>query len=437
MIGWSLFNAYFALFLTQVSGSQLSGAGFLIDFVMLLSCLLQLMVGSLLLRLPIRLPVAGSLLGIFATWGAATTLFANGDFGRSLYAPIQYYVVWGFFAIFIYAAVEMGVNLAPSVRRFVVVPWIVMFAVSGFIGLLQMLGVGFALALSPSQAFGIVFRPTGLTDYTFLLGMQGVFGMALIGSRLIARDLKFWEWLTLGGFMLVVLIAQYRSLYYTGLLLMGIAVLFLQFRRDRAKAIGLGLLAVGLVVALLVLFPAKFAYGLRGTEGDTALQARYDSWQQLKPVLATRPLTGIGADQNLMIGPNLANIDKYAGTVIDNFYRMVLICYGYTGGLFMIMTLTGLGLGIFMRYLGSTAPEVKLYTLAAGVVFLSLLGVSMTGNSFVYRQVGYSFAVLLALGTPSWKERKLIDPVSPMIALARSLARTPMRVLFPNLGRVR
>ncbi|RYG30977.1 hypothetical protein EON81_23845, partial [bacterium] len=197
------------------------------------------MVGSLLLRLPIRLPVAGSLMAIFSTWGAATTLFANGDIGRSLYAPVQYYVVWGFFGIFIYAAVEMGVNLAPSMRKFIVIPWLLIFAFSGIIGLLQMMGVGFALALSPTQAFGIIFRPTGITDYTFLLGMQGVFGMALIGSRLIARDLKFWEWIALGGFMVIILIAQYRSLYYTGLLLMGVAVLFLQFRRNRAKAIGL------------------------------------------------------------------------------------------------------------------------------------------------------------------------------------------------------
>ena len=437
MIGWALFNAYFALLLTHLSAQQLSGVGFLSDFILLLSCLGQLTVGSLVLRLPIRLPVAGTLFAIFMTWGTATTMLANGEIGRSFYAAISYYILWGFFGIFIYAAVEMGVNLSPQIRKLIVAPWLISLAFSGLVAVGQVAGLGFAKALSPTGAFGEVFRPTGLADYTFMLGLQGVLGMAIVGARLRERDLKWTEWIAVGFFMLVILIAQYRSLYYTGIALTGVLLLVLQFKRNRLKALAMGGLGVAAIIVPLVLFPNKFIYGMRGAENDPALMVRYAAWDQVRPVLAERPLTGIGADQNLMITTGVASIDKYAGLTMDNFYRMVLICYGYTGGLFMILTMVALGIGLFMRYDGSRAAGVKTYTIAALIVYAALLGVSTTGNSFVYRQVGYSFAVLLALGTPSWAERRLVDPVSPLLAFARTLARTPLRTLFPNLGRVR
>ncbi len=437
MVGWTLFNAYFALLLTHIPYNRIGGAGFFIDFVLLFSCLVQLLVGSLLLRLPLRLPVAGTFLAILMTWSGATTLFANGDIGRALYSPVQYYVLWGFFPIFIYTAVEMGVNLSPKIRKIIVVPWLLSLAISGLIGYLQVAGVGFALSLSPTGAFGDVFRPTGLTDYTFMLGMQGVFGVAIVGARLRERNLSVGEWVAVGFFMSVILVAQYRSLYYTGIALTAVIILVLQFKRDKRKGFVMTGLGVASILLPILLFPQKFTYGMRGSVNDPALQARYLSWEQLKPVLAARPFTGIGADQSLMISTGVAAIDKYSGTVIDNFYRMVLICYGYTGGLFMIVTLLAMGIGLFMRYDSSRAPEVKSYTIAGLIVFAAILGVSMTGNSFVYRQVSYSFAILLALGAPSWRERRLVDPVSPAIAWARTLARTPLRVLFPNLGRLR
>ncbi len=440
MVGWALFNAYFALLLTHVSTGKLTGVGqfgIVVDYTLMASCLLQLAVGSLLLRLPIRLPVAGVLFALFMTWGSATTLFANGDLGRSLYGPLEYFVIWGFYPLFIYVAVDQGVYLSPGIRKLIVVPWLLSLALSGFVGFAQMGGSEYARSLSPSGFFGTIFRPTGLTDYTFMLGMQGVVGMAILGARLKKRDLSLWEWAGVGFFALVTLSAQYRSLYYTGLLLTGAILLAIQFRRDRAKGITMSLLGIGAILLPILAFPQKFEYGLRGTEGDAALQARYDSWQQLGPILHDRPLTGIGADANLMISSNLANIDRYAGTIIDNFYRMVLICYGYMGGLLMVLVIAALVVGLFMRYDSTRAPEVKVYTLAGIIVMAATLGVSLTGNSFVYRQVGYQVAVLLALGGASWQERRLVDPVSPLIAWIRVLARTPLKVLFPNLGRVR
>ncbi|RYG41436.1 hypothetical protein EON79_20780, partial [bacterium] len=379
-----------------------------------MSCLLQLAMGSFFLRLPIRLPVAGTFLSLFMVWSAATTLFANGDFGRNLYAPVQYYVLWGFFSVFIYAAVEMGVNLTPTIRKWIIVPWLIALGISGVIGFLQFLGVGWARALSPTQLFGGIFRPTGLTDYTFLFGMQGVIGAMLIGARLLYRNLKAWEYVALAAFLFVILFAQYRSLYYTGIAPIGAIVIYTQFKRDKVRGIGLAAGAIMAIIVPILLFPAKFEYGLRGVGvNDPTLQVRYRAWEQLKPVLQARPFTGIGADQNLMFAPDIANIDHFAGTVIDNFYRMVLICYGYTGGVFMVLTLVALGLGLLMRYDAARAPDVKTMNLVGIIVFASLLGVSLTGNSFVYRQVGYSFALLLALGAPSWSERRQMDPVSP------------------------
>ena len=438
MVGWALFNAFFALLLTAAPLKLFAGNfGFVVDFTLLISCMLQLGLGSLVLRLPIRLPVAGVLFALFMVWGVATTLWANGDIGRSLYGPMQYYVLWGFWPLFIYTAVDQGVYLSPGIRKVVLAPWLLSLAASGIVAFGQIAGNGFARSLSPTQAFGYIFRPTGLTDYTFMLGMQGVFGIAIIGSRLRIRDLKLWEWTAVAFFALVILIAQYRSLYYTGILLTGVVLLGLQFRRNRGKGITMAFMGAGLMLLPLLLFPQKLAYGLRGAEGDLALQARYNAWQQLTPILRDRPLTGIGADANLMISTDTANIDHYAGIVLDNFYRMVLACYGYMGGLLMIIVIAALLAGLFMRYDSSRASSVKAYTLAAMIALAAILGVSLTGNSFVYRQVSFQLAILFALGSPSWQERRHVDPVSPLIAWVRLLAHTPMKALFPNLGRVR
>lgn len=437
MIAWAIFNAYFALIMTHIPGRVFGHFGFVVDYTLLLSCLGQLAVGSLLLRLPIRLPVAGNLFALLMLWAVATTLWANGDLGRSLYGPMEYYVIWGFYPIFIYIAVDQGVYLSPNIRKIIVAPWLASLALSGIVAFGQIAGSGFARGLSPTQQFGEIFRPTGLTDYTFMLGLQGVFGIAIIGGQLKRRDLKLWEWAGVAFFALVILIAQYRSLYYTGILLTGLILLGIQFRRNRAKGIALGLAGVAGILVPLLLFPEKLAYGLRGADGDLALQARYDSWQQLGPILRARPLTGIGADANLMINSGIANIDHYAGTIIDNFYRMVLVCYGYMGGLLLVLVVGALVAGIFMRFDSTRAPEVKAYTLAGMIAMAALLGVSMTGNSFMYRQVNFQFAVLLALGASSWQERRLVEPVSPIVAWVRLLARTPLKILFPSLGRVR
>ncbi|MER3496027.1 MAG: hypothetical protein C4320_03990, partial [Armatimonadota bacterium] len=410
---WAVGNAWFAIFLTVPPNFIVGVYGWFIDFVLLLSCLLQFLVGSLLLKLPLRLPVAGVLITLFAVWGFVTTLLANAELGRELYSPIQYYTTWAFFFVMLYVSVDQGVYVSERTRRWIVIPWLGVLVFSAILALLQLAGFQFARDIGRDTLPTNMYRPNGLTDYTFALGAQSLIGAMLVGSWLLKRNLRWWEWSLVALFLVTILAAQYRSLYYTGIAVAAVAFFILQLRLSRPKAFTALIVFAASMVLPLVLFKDKFAYGLRGAENDPALMARYQSWRQLGPVLQERPFTGIGADQNLMIANNKANIDHWAGTVIDNFYRMVLICYGYIGFLLMLMAVTALVVGLFVKFDSARAAPVKVYTLTSLVLMVSLLGVSMTGNSFVYPSIGYSLALVLALGSATWREERETKLVSP------------------------
>ena len=437
MGSWSLLNAYAALMLSFFPYRRIEGIGWWTDFALLLSCLLQFFFASAILKVPLRLPVAGVLTALFMVWGATTTLLAHGDLGRSLYAPIAFYNIWGLLYVTLYASVQIGIYLSPGIRKLIVVPWLGLLAFSGIVAFAQLAGQSWAFSLSDSGAVGEGFRPVGITDYSFMLGVQGVIGALLIGTRLYNRELRVWEWGGVGFFILVILIAQYRSLYYAGILVIGAFLLYYQFRHNRSRGVLLLVASLGLIFVPLLLFPQKLAYGMRGAANDPALEARYQSWQQLGPVLKIRPWTGIGGDQSLMISSGIANLDKYSGTVIDNFYRMVLICYGYVGMMLLIPLLFALVIGLFMRLDQTRSGQVKSYTLGGIVLMASLLVVSLTGNSFVYRPVGYELVLFLVLGSPSWDERRRDEIVSPFTAWVRMVAHSPLRTLFPGFSRVR
>lgn len=434
---WAVGNAWYAIFLSVIPAAVATRIGWLTDYVLLLSCLLQFLVGSMLLRLPLRLPVAGVMVSLFMVWLFATTLLANSDLGRPLYSPIQYYTTWGLLFVMLYVAVDQGVYISAMVRRWILLPWIGVLFLSGLVAILQLAGVGWSRSIAPQNQVANLFRPNGLTDYTFALGAQSLIGAMLVGMWLRERALRWFEWGLVAFFLFIVLAAQYRSLYYTGISVAWVTFIVLQLRRDRNKGLLLIVAAAASIVLPLALFPAKFAYGMRGSANDPALLARFKSWSQVGPVLQDRPLTGIGADQNLMLVTNKANIDHWSGTVIDNFYRMVLITTGYVGAILAGLALLTIMIGLFMRYDSARSPAVRVYSLCAIVLMISLLGVSNTGNSFVYGSVSYPLAILLAFGATTWRERQEGALVSPFVAWVRTLAHSPLRALFPGFSRLR
>jgi len=328
--------------------------------------------------------------------------------------------------------VMQAVYCGPEVRKWIKNTIIVFFGFSGLVGLMQLANIGWALNTFRTPVEMSIFRPVGTTDYPSQLGFEGFAGIMLFGAPIINRNLKWQEWLGVLFFALVILGAQYRTMYYAGLVVALTPILYLQFRRNKNLGVALSVVVLASITIPLLLFPKKFEYGLRPAANDPALMARQLAWQQLEPIIAERPMTGIGPDPNLMLSSGIMKVDKWSSTVLDNYYITVYACFGYIGLLIVGITLLSIVGGCMLRA-ASNSPAAREWSFIAIVSTVSILALSLTGNSLVYPPVGFFYAVILGLGAPTWKEELDANKVGDIIIALRKVMRKPLRLLGVNV----
>ncbi|HLP00373.1 MAG TPA: O-antigen ligase family protein [Fimbriimonas sp.] len=432
---WAMLNVILCLLITvQKFGTAVGGFGWAMDYLIPISCIFQLLSGYSLFRIPVRFHVTGLILVMYYCYTIFNAMIVNRDIGR----PVETSLGWQTTHVLCYLAVSLSISQAvycgEEFRKWLKVAILLFFGFSGMVGFAQLAGIGWVKTMFQTDLVQTIYRPLGTTDYPSQLGFQGFAGMILCGAPIVRRNLKPIEWAGVIFFTLVILCAQYRTMYYAGIVVGLGPIMFFQFRRSVNMGIALStVVAIGITIPL-ILFPQKFEYGLRPAANDPALQARQDSWKQLQPILKERPLTGIGADATLMLGTKNIRQDKWSKTVLDNLYVTIYACYGVIGLCFLTAIFVFIGASVLMR-MSSTSASVYEWGIVGAISLTSILLVSLTGNSVILATVGYYFAFVLGAGALTWKEEVLNAPVSDLIVAVRKSAQRAFTLFGTNARR--
>lgn len=429
---WAFINCFLAMLMTVLKFRQsLVGFGWVLDYLIPISCFFQLISGVALFKIPVRVPFAAVAVLVFYAYAIFDGILINKDIGRTLMLTLGWQTSHLVDYLMVGLCVIQAVYCGPEIRKWLKVTILVFFGFSGFIGLMQLANIGWALNTFNTNLEMAIFRPTGTTDYPSQLGFEGFAGMMLCGAPIVHRNLKFYEWAGVMFFALVILAAQYRSMYYAGLIIGMLPIIYFQFRRSRNLGIVFTTVVLACVTIPLILFPKKFEYGLRPAANDPALLARQEAWKQLQPIIKARAMTGIGPDPNLMLSSRLMKVDKWSNTVLDNYYVTTFACFGYLGLMLVGITFLTIIGGCILRAAGDS-PHVKEWAFIAIVTTFSILLFSLTGNSLVYPPVGFFYALVLGLGALTWKEELDANRVSGIIIAIRKVLRRPLRMLGIN-----
>lgn len=429
---WAYLNALLCMFMTILLFRQvLSGFGWVLDYVVPLSCFLQLLAGVALFKIPARVPFAAVAVLIFYAYAIFDGILINKDIGRTLFLTLGWQTSHLVDYLMLGLGIIQAVYCGPEIRKWLKVTILIFYGFSGLVGIMQLGGVGWALRIFTTNVEMSIFRPIGTTDYPSQLGFEGFAGMMLCGAPIVRRNLRWFEWSGVLFFALVILAAQYRSMYYAGLVVGLTPMLYYQFKRSKNLGIVFTTVVLACVTIPLILFPKKFEYGLRPAANDPALMARQDAWKQLQPIIKARPMTGIGPDPNLMINSRMMKVDKWSSTVLDNYYITIFACFGYLGLVIVgVIFLTIIG-GCILRVAGDS-PHVKEWAFIAIITTFSILAFSLTGNSIIYPPVGFFYALVLGLGSLTWSEELEMNRVTGIVVAIRKILRRPLRLLGVN-----
>ena len=430
---WSYLNALTCMFMTVLLFRQsLAGFGWVLDYAIPLSCFLQLLAGVSLFKIQVRVPFAAVFVIVFYAYAIFDGILINKDIGRTLFFTMGWQTSHLVDYMMVGLSVIQAVYCGPEIRKWIKNTIIVFFGFSGLVGIMQLFGVNWALTTFTTNIDMAIFRPIGTTDYPSQLGFQGFAGMILMGAPIINRNLKWTEWTGVLFFAVVILTAQYRSMYYAGLVVGLSPIIYFQYKRSKNLGMVFTVVALACLSIPLILFPKKFEYGLRPAANDPALIARQEAWKQLQPIIKARPMTGIGPDPNLMLSSRLMKVDKWSTDSLDNYYITTFACFGYFGLVIMGGTFLTIFGGCILRAAGDS-PPTREWSFIAIVTTISILVLSLTGNSLVYPPVGFFFALVLGLGALTWKEELEANQVSDFIIALRKVLRKPLRLLGVNV----
>lgn len=429
---WAYLNAFMCMMMTVLIFRQsLSGFGWMLDYIIPISCFFQLLAGVSLFKIPVRVPFAAVFILVFYAYAIFDGILINKDIGRSLFFTMG----WQTSHLVDYLMVGLGtiqaVYCGEEVRRWIKYTILAFYGFSGLIGLMQLGNFAWARNTFTTNMEMAIFRPIGTTDYPSQLGFQGFAGLILCGAPIVHRNLKTREWLGVLFFALVVLCAQYRSMYYAGLVIGLSPILYFQYKRNKNLGVVFTTVVLACITIPLLLFPKKFEYGLRPAANDPAILARQEAWKQLEPIVRARPMTGIGADPNLMISSKLMKIDKWSTSSLDNYYITVFACFGYLGVMLVGITFMTIIGGCVLRAAGD-APAVREWAFVGVVTTASILVLSLTGNSIVYQPVGFFYTLVLGLGALTWREELDASRVTGIIIALRKVFRRQLRMLGVN-----
>jgi hypothetical protein len=400
---WAVLNVLITFIFMSPNIVKLAGFyAWTFEYIFCGICLAQLLCGALFFRIPIRFSIGSFLVMVFFVYTMVSSFIVNQSIGRTIVLAVGWQTYCFVCYLFLTVSIEQAVYCGKEVKLWIKRVTVAFYALSGIVGVLQWVNLFRMREIFDNHVLHEVYRPNGMTDYPSQLAFQAVIALLLIGSPLVKRELRLLEWLGIIFFSFVILMAQYRSLYYGGLLPVLLTLGVLQFRQNKTRAMVLLVTSLLFVAALFACFPEKLAYGLRPAENDAALAARKLAWTQVGDIIAVKPMTGIGPDPTLILGPSFARTDHWATYTIDNLYYLMTACYGYIGLTLFVVTFLVIFIGLLIRMSTYTATVEWGIMAAVALVCVATYGIST--NAVYYQPVGFSLAILLGISSPTWKD---------------------------------
>lgn len=203
-------------------------------------------------------------------------------------------------------------------------------------------------------------RASGLADHPNIFGLQMVVALSILGSRLIDRGLKTHEFFLAALFSLTLVMAQGRTMYIAGMLIVFFVLITLA-KNAWMQAIGSLTVIVVLVVVAATLLPDQFGYAFSKKDAAlTTLNDRQAVWHQYMPIIERFPYTGIGPDEVVFQGGG--SYGHYAIGLMENAYLLMLTMLGIPGLVLFIAALVSSLWGCVRLYASKfTSMEVKRY----------------------------------------------------------------------------
>jgi hypothetical protein len=283
--------------------------------------------------------------GVFCSVYAEIYLGRNEGLGRVYWYGIEHSIP------FFVASCLVALN--PDMRRIVIGMIFITFSLSCFFGLLQFMRIPPVIALSRLYTYKSIdnwdsgggIRAIGLTWHPRILAIQGIFCLAVSLSHFLNRESKTKYLVFMVVFSTCIVASQARQ-YIPALGLIWIYILY-RLNRSNPKVAAVMMISLACVAMVGVMFAGRrlsYMFQSSSLSEDASYNYRADNnWIQSKAIYEQLPLTGIGPDRLMFMGPNSDFHDKWTqGRLMESAYRLFLAMYGLPGLILLILFLCSL-----------------------------------------------------------------------------------------------
>lgn len=370
-----------------------------------------------------RYPIAAYLLLAMQVWGLVCLVVANELISKPIQFVDQLHLYLNYFVCFSLSA--LLVNLVAESRKYLQVILFTVVGVSCFVGYLQLMHFGPALAIQRAY-FGVFsdiqqrataigqFRISGLTAGQSILAVNAAVCFLLIGARIWIRPLKAWEVVLAGYFAFAALFTQTRALVGPMVLCAAFLLVLNVVRNGNKGALqsliftGLSLLPFGTGIVRLNYLTASPA------DSGTMIFRREVVWPQADNILRYLPWTGIGPDWRFS---GLSPLKRHRYTdkwvplgAFDSSTLHTVATLGYPGAILLGLSyLTAMGGCVLVLKSKAETDERKVYVLAALLILFCFLPVMFLFSNLYWKEA--MWPMLIALGLACATRQEVVESV--------------------------
>lgn len=307
---------------------------------------LFLLVSALKGKLLLRLSAPVFLLLLMYFWGLFCSFHASLYLGREIQMGRQHWFALEHSIPFFVAATLVSQN--SLMRRHLIGILFLTFSLSCVVGIFQFMRIPPFIALSRLYTYKSIdnwdsvggLRAIGLTWHPRILSIQAIFCLAIAVDRYLKNQGNS-KYLVLMVLYSTCVIASQARQFIPALVLLWLYVFYRLYKYNMRTA-AVMLIVLSACATVGILFAGKrLAYTFQSTtlESDSSYNYRaQNNWVQADNIFKQFPLTGIGPDKDIFIGPNTDFHDKWTnGKLMESGYRVFLAMYGLPG---LILLLT-------------------------------------------------------------------------------------------------
>lgn len=301
---------------------------------------LYLFISALRGKLPLRLSPSVFLLLLIYFWGVFCSFYANLTLGREIeMGRVYWYAVEHAVPFFVASSL---VSQNSLMRRHILGLLFITFSISCVVGILQFMRIPPFIALSRLYTYKAIdnwdsvggLRAIGLTWHPRIFSIQAIFCLAIAVDRFVKSQGKSKYLVLMVMFSTCVIASQARQ-FIPALALLWIYV-FIKLYRYNIRSAALMLIILFACAVVGILFAGKrLAYSFQSTtlSSDASYNYRAEhNWIQADNIVKQFPLTGIGPDKVMFLGPNSDFHDKWTdGKLMESAYRVFVAMYGLPG----------------------------------------------------------------------------------------------------------